>query len=373
MSSYKPAGRLGESDMQVVDDPRLDARLAKLLRIVGMDKNSPATRLTVDASIADISKMAAQADREAEGLYAMLPNDLPGDDKEPQVERSDFSTKGPDGNDVALHVFRKAGTTGQTLPCVVYSHGGGMVNLSTINKVHVRWLTSLALAGVVSIAIDFRNAYTEAGHNPFPAGLNDCAAGVQYIASHKADLGINKIIMQGESGGCNLAFATALKAKKEGWIDSIDGVFGIVPYISNAWGWPTERLLKELPSCIENDGYFLRVKNMAVYGHYYTPNAKDKANPLAWPYHATADDLKGLPPHYLLMDELDPLRDEGNAYYRKLNDAGVPVTAHVNLGTLHGSALIFRQAMPEVHYAVVDSIAAFAKRLPVKHVASSRL
>lgn len=359
--------------MQVINDPRLDPRLATLLGAVGMDKNTPATKLTVDSPNSDMLAMHAQAEREIESMYGGLPNDLPGDDKAPEVERSELSVKGPDGNDVALHVFRKAGTAGQTLPCVVYSHGGGMVHIATINKVHVRWLTSLALAGVVAVAVDFRNAYTEAGYNPFPAGLNDCAAGVQYLAAHKADLGISKIILQGESGGCNLALATALKANKEGWIDSIDGVFGVVPYISNAWGWPTERLLQELPSCIENDGYFLRVKNMALYGHYYTPEEKDKTNPLAWPYHATSEDLKGLPPHYILMDELDPLRDEGNAYYRKLAAAGVPVTARVNLGTLHGSALIFRQALPEYHNSVVDSIAAFAKRLPVHAGGNSRL
>ena len=102
---------------------------------------------------------------------------------------------------------------------------------------------------------------------------------------------------------------------------------------------------------------------MALTGHYYTPAEADKTNPLAWPYHATIEDLKGLPPHYLMMDELDPLRDEGVAYYKKLGAAGVPVTAHVNLGTVHGSALIFRQALPEYHVAVVESIVAFAKGL----------
>ncbi|KAK4541514.1 hypothetical protein LTR36_007960 [Oleoguttula mirabilis] len=373
MSSYTPAGRLGDPNLQVINDPRLDARLVNLLKSFGMDKNEPGTQVTIDSPMEDITAMVARTEDLGAALYAGLPNELPGDDKEPKVDHSEVIIPGPDGNDIALHVFRTAGTSGETLPCVIYSHGGGMVNNSMINKPHVRWLTDLALAGVVAIGIDFRNAYTQAGHNPFPAGLNDCAAGVQYIAAHKADWGIDKIILQGESGGCNLAFATALKANKEGWIGSIDGVYGVVPYISNAYGWPRERLLRELPSCIENDGYFLSLKSMAVFGHYYTPDEKDKTNPLAWPYHATADDVKGLPPHYLLMDELDPLRDEGNSYYRKLGAAGVPVTAHVNLGTLHGSALLFRQALPEFHAAVVDSIAAFARRLPAHVGTHSRL
>lgn len=237
-----------------------------------------------------------------------------------------------------------------------------MAVIRTINKVHTRWLTSLALAGVVAIAVDFRNAYTPSTHNPFPAGLNDCVAGVQYIAAHKSDLGISKLIIQGESGGGNLALATALKANKEGWVASISGIYATCPYISYAWGWPKERLLKELPSCVASDGYFLEMKGMEIMGHYYTP-ASDQTNPLAWPYHATAADLEGLPPHYLAMEELDPLRDEGMAYYRKLVGAGVPAAAHVNLGVIHGSTLIFRQALPELYQAAVDSVAAFAKRV----------
>ena len=98
-------------------------------------------------------------------------------------------------------------------------------------------------------------------------------------------------------------------------------------------------------------------------GHYYTPNEKDRTNPLAWPYHATEEDVKGLPPHYLAMDELDPLRDEGLAYYHKLTAAGVTVAAHVTLGVAHGSWGIFRQAIPEIYQSQVDSIAAFAKRV----------
>ncbi|KAK5133777.1 hypothetical protein LTR08_007427 [Meristemomyces frigidus] len=363
MSSYKPAGRLGEPDMELHNEPRINPSLLKALAALGLDRKFPAPTETVNSSIAELSLWIGKGEEMIEGLYATIPNDLPGDANAPQVDRSEVTVKGPDGNDIALHVFRKAGTAGQTLPCVIYTHGGGMINLSTTNKVHIRWLTSLALAGVVAIGLDFRNAYTKAGHNPFPAGLNDCVAGVQYVAAHKAELGIGKIVLQGESGGCNLAFATALRANREGWISSIDGVYGVVPYISCAWSWPKDRLLRELPSCIENDGYFLGLESMANSGHYYTPAEADKTNPLAWPYHATMEELKGLPPHYLMMDELDLLRDEGIAYYRKLSAAGVSATAHVNLGTVHASAMIFRQALPEYHVALVESIVTFAKGL----------
>jgi len=238
-----------------------------------------------------------------------------------------------------------------------------MAVISTYNPVHNRWCTSLALAGTVAISVDFRNSYTKEGHNPFPAGLNDCAAAAQYIAAHKSDFRISKLTLQGESGGGNLALATALKANKEGWIHSIAGVFGYVPYISYAWGWPEDRLRKELPSCVENNGHMIGIKTSELMGHYYTPTKEDSTNPLAWPYHATEEELRGLPPHRLVMDELDPLRDEGMAYYRKLVAAGVEAAAQVNLGVTHAAGLMFRQALPEVHHAVVDSVVAFAKRV----------
>ena len=95
--------------------------------------------------------------------------------------------------------------------------------------------------------------------------------------------------------------------------------------------------------------------------HFYTPNDKDSVDPFAWPYHATEEMLNGLPPHVVVMDELDPLRDEGFAYARRLQKAGVPTKATMNLGVLHGSALIMRNSLPELHKGTAREIAAFAK------------
>ncbi|KAK3646289.1 hypothetical protein LTR56_008640 [Elasticomyces elasticus] len=362
-TDYKPEGRLGDDSMTLGTDPRTNRKLLHVLKGMGMDARQPAPVLTMSSPMEDITAFIGQNDTAFQGMYDMLPNDLPGDKDEPKVDHSTKTIKGVDGNDIAIHIFRKAVTEGETLPALVYTHGGGMTIINTINPVHVRLLTSLALSGLVAIAVDFRNAYTKEGHNPFPAGLNDCAAGVQYVAAHKSELGIGKITIQGESGGGNLAIATTLKAKKEGWLDAIDGTYASIPYISNAWGWPEEKLLKELPSVVASNEYFLSRKMNTLMGHYYTPNEKDSTNPLAWPYHATVEELKGLPPFYVAVDELDPLRDEGMAFYHKLSAAGVDVAAHMNLGVAHGSWGIFRQAIPEFFDAAVASIAAFAKRV----------
>lgn len=87
------------------------------------------------------------------------------------------------------------------------------------------------------------------------------------------------------------------------------------------------------------------------------------ANPLAWPYHATKADMKGLPPHVVIMDELDLLRDEGISYAPRLVKAGVPTKTPVNLGVTHGTSLLFRQALPELHRGVAREVAAFAKEV----------
>ena len=118
----------------------------------------------------------------------------------------------------------------------------------------------------------------------------------------KKKLGVSKIIVSGESGGGNLTLATTLKAKKDEKLFQIDGVYAQCPYISNEY----HQSINNLTSLIENDGYFLNVKDMAVMAAAY--DGADSKNPLAWPLFASSDELSGLPPHVISVNELDPLR-----------------------------------------------------------------
>ena len=81
------------------------------------------------------------------------------------------------------------------------------------------------------------------------------------------------------------------------------------------------------------------------------------------PLHAGADDLRGLPPHVISVNQLDPLRDEGLAYYRKLLDAGVSAVSRTVNGTCHAGDCIFRAAMPDVFMATVRDVKGFADSL----------
>ncbi len=87
------------------------------------------------------------------------------------------------------------------------------------------------------------------------------------------------MIISGESGGGNLAIATALKAKQDGWIDDIAGVYAQCPCIYGGYANPSP----DLPSLIENDDYFLNVENMGPLAKPYDPEGVHATNPLAWP------------------------------------------------------------------------------------------
>jgi len=238
-----------------------------------------------------------------------------------------------------------------------------MTIVPTMNRMHDRWARSLAASGLVVVMVDFRNAWTKTGFNHFPAGLNDCAAAVKWVHSKREELKIKNIVLEGESGGGNLAIATALKANREGWINQIDGVYGMIPYISNAYGWTDQQKLKKLPSLVECNGYFLNQHYGAFMAYFYTPQFHDQQNPLAWPYWATVEDLKGLPPFMLSMDELDPLRDEGVAFARRLAEAGVSAKGSINLGIGHGFGFFLRGFAPEYFRATIREVSAFARSL----------
>ncbi|EFQ35387.1 hypothetical protein CGRA01v4_06245 [Colletotrichum graminicola] len=361
--SIKPEGRIGDATLSPATDPRFHPKLVEALATQGWEKNLPIGIADENSPFEQLTKeMRAQHYGFSEG-FAALPNDLVQDVNEPPVDRTTYVAKGADGNDVKLYLFRKRGTEGQVLPCVVYIHGGGMTTLDTLRPGNVRWLTDLAQRGVVSIAVDFRNAWSETQYNPFPAGLNDCAEGVKYIASHKNELGIGKIVLEGESGGANLCLATALKANQEGWVEDIDGVYAYSPNVCNVYGWSTERIAREFPSRLANDGYMFDTAGAGAMQSYYAPNIPDRTQPIAFPYYATVDMCRGLPPHIIRVDELDPLRDEGIAYHRKLCAAGVDAVGSVNLGVTHGSMVLFRRAISELYSAGMREIVGFAKSL----------
>ncbi|GAA4812715.1 alpha/beta hydrolase [Actinomycetospora chlora] len=360
-------GRLGDPSLDLRSDPRTKPDLLAALAAFGLDGPAAAPPVTREAGPDAVAQAVEGLHDGFSAIYANVPLDLPGDAPDDAVAVTETSVVSEDGHLIPLRLYRPAGVEGP-LPCVVYVHGGGMVILDAETRVHDRWCRELALTGVVAARVGFRNAWTPLGPHPFPAGLEDCATAVRWLDDQRGELGLTRIVLQGESGGANLVLATTLRAKRSGDLDAIDGVYASVPYISGGYGWDDARKLREVPSMIENDDYFINCALMDLLVAAYDPEGRHAEDPLAWPYFATADDLAGLPPHVISVNELDPLRDEGLAYYRRLLAAGVPVEGKVNLGIVHGAEMIFRQALPAEHRAAIADIRAFVDRLTVDHI-----
>lgn len=341
--------------MALKDDPRADPRMLAAMAPIGLSEPPPPSPVTIESSLEELLEYCSMAEAGFDMLFSSLAVDLPPVEG---VARSVQVIRGIDGNDVTLFIHQPAKRDG-SLPGIVHLHGGGMVLLEAAGDGYVRWRDELAATGLVVVGVEFRNGGGKHGPFPFPAGLNDCTSALQWVNDNKTELGVSKVVVSGESGGGNLTLATTLKANRDGRIGQIDGVYAQCPYISNAYASP----VPELTSLFENDGYFLSCTDMGVLARIYDPELQNATNPLAWPLHAGDDDLRGLPPHVISVNQLDPLRDEGLAYYRKLLDAGVSAVSRTVNGTCHAGDCIFRAAIPDVYLATIRDIKGFADSL----------
>jgi acetyl esterase/lipase len=241
---------------------------------------------------------------------------------------------------------------------VYYIHGGGMQVMSCFDGMYRSWGRIIAAQGVAVAMVDFRNCLTPSSAPeiaPFPAGLNDCVSGVKWLHANAAKLGVDPghIIVAGESGGGNLTLATGLKLKQDGDQQLIRGLYALCPYIAGSW--PRD----ELPSSIENNGILLDLHNNRGAMAYGIAELERK-NYLAWPGFASEQDVKGLVPTVISVNECDPLRDEGIAFYRLLLRANVPARCRQVMGTIHGTE-IFAIACPDVSRDTAGSIAQFCR------------
>ena len=345
-------GRLADPQRVLRTDPRTDPRILTALAPFGLDEAPAPISVQADSTLEERLAHVAAAERGFEGVFDALFTDLPPIEN---VERRTEVILGVDENPINLYIHTPTNAAA-AVPCVYHIHGGGMVLLEAAGVAYRRWRDELCTQGMVVVGVEFRNGGGKLGNHPFPAGLNDCMSGLQWIYDQKATLGVSSIVVSGESGGGNLTLATALKAKQDDKLKQIDGVYALCPFISNAWG----KKLTELPSLYENDDYLLNCGASAVIASVYDPEHKNDTNPLCWPYWASNDDLQGLPPHVISVNELDPLRDEGLKYYHMLMAAGVSVYSRTVNGTSHAGDVMFRKALPEVYAATIRDIAGFA-------------
>jgi acetyl esterase len=341
--------------MALITDPRADPRMIAAMAPFGMAAKPSPSIVDQNSDLDAVRELCRQTEmgfeKVVQGLLGALP---PIEGVVRQVE----VIRGLDGNDVTLFIHRPLRPDGP-LPAVMHLHGGAMAMFTASGAGYQRWRDALAAAGVTVIGVEFRNAAGKLGPHPFPGGLRDCAAALDWIDQRRTELGIAAIVVCGESGGGNLSLATALLAKREGRLDQIDGVYAQCPYISNAY----DLCDRNLVSLYENDGYVLTCDQLSSLARAYDPTGINATNPLAWPLHAGIGELSNLPPHVISVNELDPLRDEGLMYFRKLLDARVSAVSRTVNGTCHAGDCLFPAAMPDVYASTIRDIKGFADSL----------
>jgi acetyl esterase/lipase len=347
-------GRLGNPEMTLFDDPRLDPRILQAFAsMVPPSEDLLPPALTIDPSYQESLNFVGYMHRLMCSQYASAEAQMP---LFSNINSSQTVIPGPAGNDIDLFIDRPNQSL-ESLPCIVHLHGGGMSFDSAKNPHTVRWRKSLAQMGTVVIGVEFSSETLGTENQPFPNGLNDCAAAVRWAEDNKDQLGISSLIVIGESGGGNLAVATAIKANIEGWIDAIDGIYAMAPMILGFYGGAPPNLM----SWRENLNYQGSLEMIRAMTKVYDPLDQHETNPMAWPFHASEDCLRGLPPHMILNYELDLIRDDGITYARNLRAAGVEATSVTVAGIHHVPEIAMPDAVPELTRDTIASIVAFAK------------
>lgn len=351
--NVKLPGRLGDPNMELRSDPRADPRMVAALEALGLDGRAAELPVTRESPLEELLAVAAATEQGFDGLFDELLADVT---PAQGVEMRTLTITGVDGNAIKLYVHRPMGVS-TALPGLLHLHGGGMAILTAESRSAALWRNHLAARGCVVVGVEFRNSGGALGPHAFPAGLDDCASALTWMHGQREGLGLMSIVVTGESGGGNLSLATALKARREGRLDHIDGVYAQVPFIYGGYDTPDPAL----PSLVENEGYIISPSVMTLMAALYDPAGKHATNPLAWPYYAGEEDLRGLPPHVVTTDEIDPLRDEGLAYLRALQRAGVDATGHTYSGIGHACEQIMGAFIPELLERALRDVADFAR------------
>lgn len=232
-----------------------------------------------------------------------------------------------DGKPLKLHIVRPVGAKG-ALPVFMFIHGGGWI-LGDF-PTHERFVRDLVVdTGFAAVFVN----YTPSPEARYPVAINEIYAATKWVAENGAEINVDgkRLAVVGNSVGGNMAAVTALMAKDKGG-----------PAIkSQVLFWPVTNANLENASYDEfEQNHFLTRPMMKWFWDAYTTDAKQRQEIYASPLLATAQQLKGLPPALILTAEKDVLRDEGEAYGRRLDAAGVPVVTTRYNGMIHDFGLL---------------------------------
>jgi acetyl esterase/lipase len=232
-----------------------------------------------------------------------------------------------DGRSVKLYIMKPAQVSG-TPGVLLFIHGGVWIVGNFQN--HQRLLRDLVVgSGQIGVFVE----YTSLPEAKFPTQLDQCYAALQWVAQHAQEFGADgsRIAVAGNSVGGNMTAALALMSKDRSG-PKISYQVLMIPATDASVDTGSYREY--------GTGRFLARAFMKYGWDLYAPDAKTRDNPYVSPLRASLDQLSGLPPALVITAENDPLRDEGEAYARKLKQAGVTVAAVRYNGTIHDFVLL---------------------------------
>jgi acetyl esterase/lipase len=313
--------------------PNVDRRIAEFLDGLNSSGGKPMEQLSPEEARAGL-----------EGLQKSVAVPLqPADISEKTIS--------VDGQPLTLTIVRPAGVKG-ILPAFMFFHGGGWV-LGDF-PTHERLVRDLvAASGAVAV---FPN-YTRSPEARYPTAINQMYAATKWVAEHGAEIQVDgaRLAVVGNSVGGNAAGVIPLMAKNKGG-----------PAIRfQVLMWPvTDANFDTRSYTALAEGHFLTRNMMKWFWDNYAPDSRQRQEIYASPLRATLEQLRGLPPALIQVAENDVLRDEGEAYARKLDAAGVEVT-HVRYdGLIHDWGLLNPiSQLPGVRASLLQVGAALKKRL----------
>ena len=290
-------------------DPNIETHTRSFLKALNSGGGTPMEQLNPTDARAVLTGAQSSVDVDTSGIEIME------------------TTIDQDGLRVNLVIVRPEGVDGN-LPAFMFFHGGGWVigDFPT----HKRFIRDLVVySGAAAVYVD----YSRSPEARYPVALNECFAATKWVAAHGSNIGIDgsRLALAGNSAGGNLAAATALKATLEaGPAIRLQVLF-----------WPVTNASFDTASYTQfATERFLTKKMMQWFWDNYAPDETDRQNMYASPLQAELNHLSGLPPALVQTAENDVLRDEGEAYARKLDEAGVDVTLVRMEGMIHDYGLL---------------------------------
>ncbi len=314
-------------------DPHIESHVKDFLKILNGGGGPPLETLP-----------PLEARRVLVDAQASVKVDLSG------VEVSE-KTISKDGYTVKLHIVRPEGVTG-ILPVFIFIHGGGWV-LGEF-PTHERMVRDLVvLSGAVGVHVD----YTQTPDATFPQAVNEIFAATRWVAESGAEINVDgkRLAVVGNSVGGNMTAVTALKAKENGGPE-IKLQIMMWPIVEANFDTESYRLFGK--------DRFLTTPLMKWMYDLYIKDPEKRHVIYASPLEASIEQLKGLPPALIQVAENDILRDGGEAYGRKLDEAGVKVTSIRYNGMIHDFGLLNGIAeVPTVRSLFVHAAAELKKYL----------